>query len=183
MLLRCFWTDFNNFKQLNLQNNLNRNWKMFDIWIEENVLKMLRYFIINMWLSVLFHWVITWFSWSLSFHFIKNTQRRQNHQLEWFLPPCLWAAVSYRFNSMRLLRGDNCTKRAVMQTLWLVSVPVVGNETYRWGKERRGGCENFLKWFAVLLFRTWWSSLVEMGKLLFCNSSEKKSPSAHLNWN
>lgn len=63
-----------------------------------------------------------------------------------------------------------------------VSEPAVGIETCRWGKERRGGCENFLKLFAVSPCRTRWSSLVENEKLLFCISSDKKWLDVYLNW-
>lgn len=104
----------------------------------------------------------------------------------------LWGVVSYVCCSSQFaqydaaqwawfLIGDGDTNSE--STLCGSSLePVVGIETCRWGKERRGGCENFLKLFAVSPFRTRWSSLVEIEKLLFCISSDKKWLSVYLNW-
>ncbi len=114
-----------------------------------------------------------------SFSSLKTRRTDRITHMNHLLSLALWAVISHAccssLHNMMLLRGGSDTNSA--STLQ----PAVGIETCRWGKERRGGCENFLKLFAVSSFRTWWSPLVEIEKLLFCISSNKKWLVVYLN--
>lgn len=63
------------------------------------------------------------------------------------------------------------------------SRPVVGIETCRWGKERRGGCENFLKLVYSFAF---WEAVVVTGRkreAAVLHFIWQELPSVYLNWN
>lgn len=61
--------------------------------------------------------------------------------------------------------------------------PAVGIETCRWGKERRGGCENFLK--LVYSFALWEAVVVTSRKreAAVLHFIWQELPSVYLNWN
>lgn len=116
---------------------------------------------------------------SLNQKHIESYRNLMKHNHQVFELHSVTQVIFHRLHNTMLLRGPDSRQKTAMQSmsvpsLWFLSEPAAGIETCRWGKERRGGCENFLKLFAVSPFRTRWSSLVEKEKLLFCISYDKK---------